>query len=182
MAEIKLDNSSSAHSDAAEGSTRRELLKTGGEVAAAAAVSSVFPPMLKKVTLRLALVAMKGLLLGGTVVSAQGGAMTEVGTPRAQTLILDALDGRVNNPTQMNPYLQSTLFNEGLNQLAYSALWEMNTVTGKQFPALAARCAESIPPAIPAIYANALPCAPSPRYRIRGRTPRDEALHARSEF
>ncbi len=100
--------------------------------------------MLKKVTLRLALVAMKGLLLGGTVVSAQGGAMTEVGTPRAQTLILDALDGRVNNPTQMNPYLQSTLFNEGLNQLAYSALWEMNTVTGKQFPALAAKMPEAL--------------------------------------
>ena len=100
--------------------------------------------MLKKVTMRLALVAVNGLLLGGTVVSAQGGAMTEVGTPRAQTLIIDALDGRVNNPTQMNPYLQSTLFNEGLNQLAYSALWEMNTVTGKQFPALAAKMPEAL--------------------------------------
>ena len=44
MAEIKLDNSSSDHSDAAEGITRRELLKTGGKVAAAAAVSSVFSP------------------------------------------------------------------------------------------------------------------------------------------
>jgi len=42
--------------------------------------------------------------------------MTEVGTPRNQTLIMDQLDGRVNNPKQMNPYLQSTLFNEGLNQ------------------------------------------------------------------
>ena len=82
---------------------------------------------------------MTELALSGTAFSAQGGAMTEVGTPRAQTLIIDALDGRVNNPTQMNPYLQSTLFNEGLNQLAYSALWEMNTVTGKQFPALAAK-------------------------------------------
>ena len=44
MAEIKLDNSSSDHADAAEGITRRELLKTGGKVAAAAAVSSVFSP------------------------------------------------------------------------------------------------------------------------------------------
>jgi peptide/nickel transport system substrate-binding protein len=44
----------------------------------------------------------------------------------------------------MNPYLQSTLFNEGLNQLAYSALWEMNTVTGKQFPALAANIPEPL--------------------------------------
>ena len=44
MAEIKLDKSSSDYSDAAEGITRRELLKTGGKVAAAAAVSSVFSP------------------------------------------------------------------------------------------------------------------------------------------
>jgi multiple sugar transport system substrate-binding protein len=44
MAEIKLAKSSSDHSDAAEGITRRELLKTGGKVAAAAAVSSVFSP------------------------------------------------------------------------------------------------------------------------------------------
>src|SRR5271165_5915707 len=43
MAEIKLDKSSS-DSDAAEGITRRELLKTGGKVAAAAAMSSVFSP------------------------------------------------------------------------------------------------------------------------------------------
>jgi peptide/nickel transport system substrate-binding protein len=85
-----------------------------------------------------------GLSLGPTTVLAQGGAKTEVGTPRAETLIIDALDGRVNNPTQMNPYLQSTLFNEGLNQLAYSALWEMNTVTGKQFPALAAKMPEPL--------------------------------------
>jgi ABC-type transport system substrate-binding protein len=93
---------------------------------------------------RLSLVTTTGLLLSGTLFSAQGGATTEVGTPRAQTLIVDALDGRVNNPTQMNPYLQSTLFNEGLNQLAYSALWEMNTVTGKQFPALAAKMPEAL--------------------------------------
>jgi hypothetical protein len=44
----------------------------------------------------------------------------------------------------MNPYLQSTLFNEGLNQLASSALWEMNTVTGEQFPALAAKLPEPL--------------------------------------
>jgi len=45
MAEIKFENSSSDHSsDAALGITRRELLKTGGKVAAVAAVSSVFSP------------------------------------------------------------------------------------------------------------------------------------------
>ena len=43
MAEIKLDKSRQS-SDAAEGITRRELLKRGGKVAAVAAVSSVFSP------------------------------------------------------------------------------------------------------------------------------------------
>ena len=100
--------------------------------------------MFKKSAARLLLVFIVALALSVTVVSAQDGAMTEVGTPRNQTLIMDALDGRVNNPTQMNPFLQSTLFNEGLNQLAYSALWEMNTVTGQQFPALAAKMPEAL--------------------------------------
>jgi len=66
----------------------------------------------KSVALSLALVAVTGLLLSGTAITVRGAETTEVGTPRAQTLIVDALDGRVNNPTQMNPYLQSTLFNE----------------------------------------------------------------------
>ena len=44
MAEIKLDKSSLDHPDASAGITRRELLKTGGKVAAAAAMSSVFSP------------------------------------------------------------------------------------------------------------------------------------------
>src|SRR5580692_1694084 len=45
MAETKLENrSSDQSSDAAEGMTRRELLKKGSKVAAVAAVSSVFSP------------------------------------------------------------------------------------------------------------------------------------------
>ncbi len=45
MAETKLENNSSDQlSDAADGLTRRELLKRGGKIAAAAAVSSVFSP------------------------------------------------------------------------------------------------------------------------------------------
>src|SRR4051812_5729044 len=98
--------------------------------------------MFKRMAVRLLFISALVLLLSVTLVSAQDSATTEVGTPRNQTLIMDALDGRVNNPTQMNPYLQSTLMNEGLNQLAYSALWEMNTVTGQQFPALAAAMPE----------------------------------------
>ena len=45
MAETKLENNSSNElADVAAGVTRRELLKTGGKIAAAAAVSSVFAP------------------------------------------------------------------------------------------------------------------------------------------
>jgi multiple sugar transport system substrate-binding protein len=45
MAETKLENNSSDQlADVAAGVTRRELLKTGGKIAAAAAVSSVFAP------------------------------------------------------------------------------------------------------------------------------------------
>jgi hypothetical protein len=83
------------HSDPAAGITGTELLKTRGKA------------MLQKVTVRLTMVAMTKLVLSGTVFSAQGGAITKVGTPRALTLSIDALDGRVNNPTQMSPYLQT---------------------------------------------------------------------------
>ncbi len=100
--------------------------------------------MLQRVPIRLLLISALAIVLSFSVVSAQDGAMTEVGTPRNQTLIMDALDGRVNNPTQMNPYLQSTLWNEGLNQLAYSKMWEMDTVKGEQFPALAASMPEPL--------------------------------------
>ena len=76
------------------------------------------------------------IMLPSAFVSAQE--MTEVGTPRATTLIVDQLDGRIDNPTQTNPYQAGTRFNQGLHQLAYSNMWEINTATGEQFPGLAA--------------------------------------------
>ncbi len=101
--------------------------------------------MLRTLPRKLITLALFLLLLSGSVVLGQdAGPMTEVGTPRNQTLIMDALDGRVNNPTQMNPYLQSTLHNEGLHQLALSQLWEINTVKGEQFPDLAAAMPEAL--------------------------------------
>ena len=71
MEEIKLEKNNPDHSDPAAGITGTELLKTRGKA------------MLKKVTVRLAMVAMTELVLSGTAFSAPGGAMTEVGTPRA---------------------------------------------------------------------------------------------------
>lgn len=69
---------------------------------------------------------------------------TDVGTPREETLIVDMLNARVANPTNMNPFLDGVTFNQGLHQLAYSNLWDMDTSTGKQFPALAATMPEAL--------------------------------------
>ena len=82
------------------------------------------------------------LLFSGALAVAQE--MTEVGTPRASTLIVDQLGGRINNPTQTNPYQAGTHMSAGLHQLVYSTLWEINTATGEQFPALAAEMPEAL--------------------------------------
>jgi peptide/nickel transport system substrate-binding protein len=83
-------------------------------------------------------------LLSLSIVAAQDGPMTEVGTPRTQTLIVDQLDGRIGNPYQMHPYQVGTNFNSGLHQLVYSNMWDINTISGEQFPALAAEMPEPL--------------------------------------
>ena len=69
---------------------------------------------------------------------------TDVGTPRKQTLIVDILTGRVGNPRQMNPYQEGAIVTQGLQQLAYSNLWEIDTVKGTQYPDLAATMPEAL--------------------------------------
>lgn len=69
---------------------------------------------------------------------------TDVGTPREETLIVDMLNARVSNPMQMNPFVEGVTISQGLHQLAYSQLWDIDTVTGKQFPALAASMPEPL--------------------------------------
>lgn len=69
---------------------------------------------------------------------------TDVGTPREETLIVDMLNARVANPLQMNPFIAGVTLSHGLHQLAYSQLWDIDTVTGKQFPALAATMPEPL--------------------------------------
>jgi len=60
--------------------------------------------MFKIVSRTLTMMLVIAFILGSSVVvKSQGSGMTEVGTPRNQTLIMDQLDGRVNNPKQMNP-------------------------------------------------------------------------------
>ncbi|WP_197081223.1 ABC transporter substrate-binding protein [Gordoniibacillus kamchatkensis] len=74
-----------------------------------------------------------------------GGKMTDVGTPRSQTLIVDILSGRSADPDRMNPYVPGAVpMDSGLHQLIYSNLWEIDTVKGKQIPDLAATMPEPL--------------------------------------
>lgn len=77
--------------------------------------------------------------------SSSSGKMTDVGTPRSETLIVDILNGRSPNPEQMNPYMPGSVsMDSGLHQLLFAHLWEIDTVKGEQFPDLAATMPEAL--------------------------------------
>src|SRR5579859_1649077 len=68
---------------------------------------------------------------------ADQGALTDVGTPRNQTLIVQTFDGKTDNPDNMNPLSGSYAIWRGFRELAWGYLWEMDTATGKSYPELA---------------------------------------------
>jgi peptide/nickel transport system substrate-binding protein len=70
--------------------------------------------------------------------------MTDVGTARDQTLIVDMLNARVANPANMNPFQQGVTINQGMHQLAQALLWDINTALGKQIPDLATEMPEAL--------------------------------------
>ncbi len=72
--------------------------------------------------------------------------MTDVGTRRDQTLIVDMLNARVANPNNMNPFQQGVTINQGMHQLATALLWDIDTASGKQIPDLAAAMPEVLSP------------------------------------
>lgn len=76
--------------------------------------------------------------LSATVAPAWAQQMTDVGTPRAETLIVDMLNARVGNPTNMNMYQQGVTINHGYHQMAGALLYDIDTAKGSQFPDLAA--------------------------------------------
>lgn len=84
------------------------------------------------------------LAAGVAAVSASAQEMTDVGTPRAETLIVDMLNARVGNPTNMNSYQQGVTINHGLHQMAMSLLWDIDTAAGEQIPVLAAAMPEPL--------------------------------------
>ncbi|HEU5097744.1 MAG TPA: ABC transporter substrate-binding protein, partial [Roseiflexaceae bacterium] len=69
---------------------------------------------------------------------AAGGDLTDVGTPRSETLIVQTFDGKTDNPDNMNPLSGSYAIWRGFRELAWGYLWEMDTATGKSYPELAA--------------------------------------------
>jgi peptide/nickel transport system substrate-binding protein len=63
-------------------------------------------------------------------------AMTDVGTPRSETLIVQTFDGRAANPSAQNP-LNSYAIWRGFRELGWGYLWEMDTATGVSYPEMA---------------------------------------------
>lgn len=75
----------------------------------------------------------------GGVVSAQE--MTDVGTPRNETLIFQTFDRQSSNPDQHNPLMNYDIW-RGLRELGLGYLWETDTGTGESYPELAASMPE----------------------------------------
>ncbi len=69
-------------------------------------------------------------------------AVTEVGTPRRETLIVET-QTPTDVPGQFNSYMQGTQMGFGIHQLMSAMMWEMDTVKGEQFGEVAAGMPES---------------------------------------
>ncbi len=69
---------------------------------------------------------------------ASSGEMTEVGTLRSETLIVQTFDGKVDVPDNFNPLSSSYVLWRGFRELAWGYMWEMDTATGQSYPELAA--------------------------------------------
>jgi hypothetical protein len=82
---------------------------------------------------------------------AAGGEMTDVGTPRKETLIVQTFDGKTDNPDNMNPLSGSYAIWRGFRELAWGYLWEMDTATGKSYPELAADLPKVLVPRLPSL-------------------------------
>ncbi len=84
------------------------------------------------------LLAALGLVVLGAA-AATAGEMTDIGTPRNETLIVDLLNGRAANSNQRNPYLPGVVYQStGFRPFVWEPLWDVDSVHGKQIPVLAA--------------------------------------------
>ena len=67
--------------------------------------------------------------------------LTDVGTPRHETLIFQTFDRKSANPDAMNPLMQYAHW-RGFRELGWGFLWETDTGTGESYPELAAAMPE----------------------------------------
>lgn len=81
-------------------------------------------------------------LLMGLGVTGFAEEMTDVGTPRSQTLIVET-QTPTDVPGQFNSYMMGTQMGFGVHQLMSAHLWEMDTVSGEQFGEVAEGMPES---------------------------------------
>ncbi len=79
-----------------------------------------------------------GVEEGAGAAQAPAGGETFVGTPRNETLILDNLGGSLERPDFFNPYAPGVDMGRGYHEVCLDNLWEIDTTTGEQYPALAA--------------------------------------------
>lgn len=77
---------------------------------------------------------------GGT--AAAEGLTTEVGTPRAETLVVEC-QNKTDTPGQFNSYMSGTAMGFGIHQMMSAHLWEMQTAKGEQYGELADGMPES---------------------------------------
>ncbi len=94
--------------------------------------------MRKTLSLVLALAMVLSMFVG---FSASAEEMTEVGTPRSQTLIMET-QTPTDMPGQFNPYTMGVQMGFGIHQLITAHLWEIDTAKGEQFGEVAAALPE----------------------------------------
>lgn len=74
-------------------------------------------------------------------VEAGDGAMTDVGTPRSETVVVQTFDRQSANPDQHNMLMNYDVW-RGVRELCMGYLWETNTGTGESTPEVAAEMPE----------------------------------------
>ncbi len=63
--------------------------------------------------------------------------LTEVGTPRSETVIFQTFDRQTQTPDQFNPLMNYAIW-RGFRELGWGYLWETDTGTGESYPEVAA--------------------------------------------
>ena len=94
--------------------------------------------MRKILSLAVAIAMVLSLCLGVTALAE----MTDVGTPRSETLIMET-QTPTDVPGQFNPYMLGTQMGFGIHQLITAHLWEIDTALGEQFGEVAAALPEA---------------------------------------